>query len=588
MRTAQTVLAALALVLALACAAPAAAQASADSGKLRIHVHPKQAYVFVDGKAIHKGSQKIDLDAGKHTIDVQNYGYLPKTQVSDITAGKTTHLRVDLQPSGEKVDGPFADIELKGDRRAAVLLNGQDPKFFVGHLDEFNWNWLWHQRLLVKPGTYQISVKREGNQIWSGPVTARAGERVTVYLNRDGATKTKDWKQGLTMAPQDRFRAGILNSTVTIAPVTDTLTAQSPAVGCGQGTTLNWSSTNAVDTSISGIGEVAGQGDRSVSPLHKTTYVLTARGPGGEATQSVTIDVDAKPVATLTLSQPEVHYHKIGDRVVQQDSATLKWSATNATSATIEPLNIDQLSGSRTITADPEQSSIGPVDQSRTYSIAAKNACGGTTTATATLRVVGSIDPPPSETLASVFYPTAYPTRQHPKVGLVASEKTTLDDVAQRFKDFESYENKASLVVNGYADVRGSRAYNMALSKRRAMLMRDYLIAKGIPADDIRIQAEGKDKQLDRKAVVALEVKDHLGTDKWMTKDERSTWLAFNRRADLVLEPTGQKSQLLYPVADKDARIVWQRREPALKRVETASKSSTSSEQASASRRPGN
>ena len=40
--------------------------------------------------------------------------------------------------------------------------------------------------------------------------------------------------------------------------------------------------------------------------------------------------------------------------------------------------------------------------------------------------------------------------------------------------------------------MRGSNTYNKALSARRAALVRDYLISKGIPADEIKIRAEGK------------------------------------------------------------------------------------------------
>ena len=85
-------------------------------------------------------------------------------------------MRVALRSSGDMISGPFADIEFKGHPRAAVLVNGQTPDYFVGHVDEFDWNWIWHQRLLVTPGTYQVTVTREGNSIWSGRVTAKAGQ----------------------------------------------------------------------------------------------------------------------------------------------------------------------------------------------------------------------------------------------------------------------------------------------------------------------------------------------------------------------------------------------------------------------------
>jgi hypothetical protein len=55
-----------------------------------------------------------------------------------------------------------------------------------------------------------------------------------------------------------------------------------------------------------------------------------------------------------------------------------------------------------------------------------------------------------------------------------------------------------------------------------------------------------------------------------MTKQEKTTWLAYNRRVDVILEPAGQQSAKAYPNDAKDARILWQRPVPPLKIVETA------------------
>jgi hypothetical protein len=565
------------------CVAPAFAQSSEETGKLKIQVSPKQAYVFVDGKAIRDGSQTFKLTAGDHKVGVYNYGYQPQTQVVQIEAGRKTDRNVILQSSGREVSGPFAEIEFKGDPRAAVLLNGQTPAYFVGHVDEFDWDWIWHQRLLLKPGTYQVTVTREGNTIWSGPVVAKAGQHVTVYLNRNGQTKTQAWKAGLTMGPQPRFRVGIASATIPIAPVTAQLSAQLRNLSCGQSTSLNWNSVDAVDTSISGIGPVADKGDRTVTPTHNMTYTLTAKGPGGESTQTVTVDVDTQPTATLALSQPEVRYHKIGDKVVEQGSATLNWSASNANSATLEPFGSNAMSGSRTVAADPKQTSTGPVNEDITYTFTTSNACGGSTTKTATLHVVGSIDPPPPVTLASLFYPTAYPTKKYPQAGLVASEKETLTKLANHFKDYQQYDQKANLMIVGHADVRGSKEYNQALSERRAALIRDYLVSKGVPNDEIQTRAVGKDQQLDEKNVEALQSKDTQKPEKWERGHKKTTWLAYNRRADVILEPKGQHSAETYPNDVADARILWQWHEPTLKAVDRASTASAGVEQARAS-----
>jgi hypothetical protein len=540
----------------LLCVSPAFSQSSQEAGKLKVHVEPKQAYVFVDGMAFRDGNQTIDLTAGVHKVGVYNYGYEPKTQNVHIDGGKKADLNIALQSSGDKVSGPFAEIEFKGDPRAAVLLNGQTPAYFVGHVDEFDWDWIWHQRLLVKPGTYRVTVTREGNNIWSGPVIVKAGQHVTVYLDRNGQTKTQDWKEGLTMGPLPRFKVGIASATIPIAPVSTQLSAQNNNLTCGQSTSLNWNSMNAVDTSISGVGEVAAKGDRTVTPMHNMTYVLTAKGPGGEVKRTVTIDESTQPTATLALSEPEIRYHKIGDKIVEQDSATLNWSTSNANSATLEPFNSNATSGSRTITPDITQTSRGPVNEDITYTLTASNACGGSITKTATLHVVGSIDPPPAITLASLFYPTAFPTKKHPNLGLVDSEKAALTKLARNFQNYQQYDHKAQLMIVAHADVRASRAYNQELSERRADLIQDYLVSLGVPSDKIRTQAVGKDQQLDEKKVEALQSQDPEKPEKWETRQVRTTWLAYNRRADVILEPEGKASAAAYPNDVADARIL--------------------------------
>jgi hypothetical protein len=561
--------------------ASAFAQSSTATGKLKIHVTPKQAYVFVDGKAIRDGNQTIELSAGSHEVGVRNYGYAPETKNVDITAGQTANLDVTLQTSGDKVSGPFGDIQLEGHSRAAVLLNGTTPDFFVGHADEFNNTIGWHQWLLVKPGTYQVTATQKGNTLWSGPVTVKAGERVIVYLDRNGETKTKDFKQGLTMGPQPRFGAGVASAMVPIAPVTAQLSAQASQVACGAPTELSWKSSDAVDTTISNLGNVPASGNRSVSPTQATTYELTARGPGGTAQQTVTVNVDAQPTATLALSQPEVRYHKIGDKVVEQGTATLNWSASNANKVTIQPLGNVTDSGSRSIEADPERTTTGTINREMTYTLTASNACGGTATKTATLRVTGSIDPPPPVTLASVFYPTAYPQPRRPTVGLVSSQKEVLAKAAATFKDNAQYDQGNKLVVVGHADVRGPQKYNMSLTERRAQAVKEYLVSQGIPADKIETRAEGEQNQLDEQQVADLQSQNSQQPQKWMANRKKATWLAYNRRVDILLEPKGQESTKAYPNEAPDARILWQRPVPSLKAVASAALASAGNEQAS-------
>jgi peptidoglycan-associated lipoprotein len=77
---------------------------------------------------------------------------------------------------------------------------------------------------------------------------------------------------------------------------TITFTASQTAITTGQSTTLEWTATNANAVSIDpGIGPVATNGTRSVSPTASVTYNATATGPGGTASAPVRITVN--PVA---------------------------------------------------------------------------------------------------------------------------------------------------------------------------------------------------------------------------------------------------------------------------------------------------
>jgi OmpA family len=178
-------------------------------------------------------------------------------------------------------------------------------------------------------------------------------------------------------------------------------------------------------------------------------------------------------------------------------------------------------------------------------------------------------------TLASLFYPTNYPTARQPKIGLVASERAVLANAANRFKLHQQYDNhQASLLIIGHADVRGSKKYNMRLSERRAELVRGYLLSQGIPAKQMQIRADGTGDELSKSDVLKLQVADTQKPDKWM-KNPQVTWLAYNRRVDITLEPTGQQSLKAFPNSAPDARILWQRPQPKLQKVEVANSGTT-------------
>ncbi|MFZ0739830.1 MAG: OmpA family protein [Candidatus Acidiferrales bacterium] len=550
-----------------------AGSAFAQDGKLKIRVTPKQAYVFVDGKAIKDGGQTISLSAGKHTVVVVNYGYKISTQDVNIDAGKATSLDVKLDPYGGPVNGPWGRIQFHGAERDAVLLEGKTPDYFVGHVDEFNWDWIWKQELLVAPGTHHITVTRNGTDLWSGTVNVAANQKVIIDLDKNGAQETKPWPRGEKLQAKGalpRFKAGIASATVVIAPVTiGSFTNSNAQINCGQSSTLNWSATDSVRANISGdVGDVAASGSQSVTPHATTTYTLTEVGPGGTATSSTSVNVNTVVQASLAANPAEIKYRKIGDRVKVQDSSTLTWTTSNADNVNIDPIGKVDLNGSQTIQANPKKTDIGPVDETDTYTLNATNVCGGTSTQTAAVHIVGSIEPMPTVVLYSVFYPTDYPDSKHPTTGLLKSQEQNLTDLAAGFKKYEEYDETSKLSVTAYADQRGSKRHNQELSERRVERIKQFLVDQGIAADKIETAAYGDDRNLAKSEVADLEAANPQKPPKRRLANKRADWLAYNRRADIVLLPSGQKSAQYYPHGASDSDTLWQVPKPSVKKVE--------------------
>ena len=68
-------------------------------------------------------------------------------------------------------------------------------------------------------------------------------------------------------------------------------------ITAGGSATLSWTSTNATNVTIDGIGAVASTGTQTVSPAASTTYHVTATGPGGSVDANARLTVTAAPVA---------------------------------------------------------------------------------------------------------------------------------------------------------------------------------------------------------------------------------------------------------------------------------------------------
>ena len=117
----------------------------------------------------------------------------------------------------------------------------------------------------------------------------------------------------------------IVNQTPTVS-----MNANPEYIGIGDFATLSWTSANADFATIdSGIGSVPVNGFRSVSPVVTTTYTITADGPGGTATDTATITVHPIPAVSISADFTTIN---VGE------SATLTWTSSDATAATINAI----------------------------------------------------------------------------------------------------------------------------------------------------------------------------------------------------------------------------------------------------------
>lgn len=68
--------------------------------------------------------------------------------------------------------------------------------------------------------------------------------------------------------------------------------------------------------------------------------------------------------------------------------------------------------------------------------------------------------------------------------------RATLDKQAQWLNTYNRY----SFTIEGHADERGTREYNLALGARRAETVREYLVSRGIAASRMRTISYGKER----------------------------------------------------------------------------------------------
>ena len=154
------------------------------------------------------------------------------------------------------------------------------------------------------------------------------------------------------------------------------LTAAPVSVPAGGSSSLAWNASSATTCTASG----AWSGSRPLTGTASTgvltssqSFTLLCEGPGGAASQTVTVAVDEPtppPAVTLTANR---------DIVPPGDSATLNWATTNATACT----STGDWSGTRPVSGSE---STGPLTEDAKYTLECSGA-GGSSESTVVIQV---------------------------------------------------------------------------------------------------------------------------------------------------------------------------------------------------------
>mgnify|MGYP001171422121 FL=1 len=275
-------------------------------------------------------------------------------------------------------------------------------------------------------------------------------------------------EEGAALAKKATAMANALCPYVAPPSPTVSLSVDPASVKQGDCANLTWSSTNASNVSIDqGIGKVDPSGSKQVCPGKTTPYTISVAGEGGSQTATKTVNVLPSPTASLSADPASVK---------QNRCATLTWSSTNASSASIDH-------------------GVGNVDLN-----GSKEVCPASTTLY-TMTVAGEGGSKSVATTVNVI-PLSKKTMAFDAVALFDVDKAVLKPKGKEQINKYREEAKAELsradkiMITGHTDNTGSVDHNMKLSVRRAESVRDYLVGLGIDPNKLVVKGEGEAKPL--------------------------------------------------------------------------------------------
>jgi outer membrane protein OmpA-like peptidoglycan-associated protein len=349
------------------------------------------------------------------------------------------------------------------------------------------------------------------------------------------------------------------------------LTATATGTNFNSGHTLNytWSSTG---------GQITGRGNAATvdtNGMPSGSYSVSAHVSDPRRKRSG----EASCVASFIVKEPPRNPPAVSCSAIPStvQSGTLSTIDCTCTSPDNSPVSVGGWSAnagsiSRTSGNSAALNTSGASDGPITVSVTCTDSRGLNTPATAQVMVQ---NPPPVSpefqrlearlALHSIYFATDQPRIEHPDRGLLPSQEQTLTSLAEDFKKYLETKPDAHLTLEGHADPRGSVEYNQALSERRVARTRRFLMEHGVPAANLETKAFGEQHNLTES-----QVKDAVERNPELTPEQRAkvldnmktVLLASNRRVDVTLSTTGQKSVREYPFNAADSLTLLQQAGP--------------------------
>jgi outer membrane protein OmpA-like peptidoglycan-associated protein len=327
----------------------------------------------------------------------------------------------------------------------------------------------------------------------------------------------------------------------------------------------------ATGGTIEGTGPDARWNSSGVAVGSYTVSVKVDDGKGGTASCAADIKVEQRPNRPPTAS------------LAIERSPILPGERTGVTCNGSDPDN-DPLTYSYTATggqitgtgSSVQFDSTGAKPGTYTVKCNVNDGRGGTADASSSVEVK---EPPQVKQLEaklalhSIYFPTAMPTEAKPMAGLLSSQSATLDALASDFKQYLTYRPEARLILEGHADIRGAKEYNIKLSERRVERTKSYLVEHGVSTDHLETRAFGFEKNM-----TSEEVKSLIDQDTELTAADRvkieanllTVRLANNRRVDVTLSTTGEQSVRRFPFNAKDALSLLSRKGGEIEKPKTS------------------